>query len=121
MADAKIQHVIHNNRPAVAAGITGALAALLVSLVNWALASLPTLPVDVQSAIMGVVVPIVGGLGVVLGKIAQRRTWSEISHKAAMAYGLQLDPEHWREAIEYLGMTREEALEVIGIDPTEVP
>lgn len=112
------------NRPAAAGGLAGAVAALLVALSEWGLEALEaiiTVPGNVQAAFLALMVVVSGMIGGLIGKLAQRKTWAEDTHKAAVAYALQLNPVQWGEAIESLGMTREEALETIGIDPAEVP
>ena len=109
-----LKRALSNNRPVAAGGLAGAVALLLVTLVEWGLAEFGIqMPPNVELALTLVVVSLVGGS---VGKVAQRHTWAESTHKAAVSFALQLDPEHWAEAIESLGMSRNEAAEVIGVD-----
>lgn len=115
---------MQSNRPATAGGLSGAIAVLIVALADWGLdglASFLMVPDAVGAAIMGVVVILAGGIGAALGKVAQRKTWSEDAHKAAVAYALQLDPQNWSEALAALGMTREEALKKLGFSAESMP
>ena len=116
----KVKGMASNNRPATAGGITGALTALLIALSEWGLNAL-RIPEDVETALTSLLVLIAAAVGTVIGKVAQRYTWAENTHKAAVAYALQLDPQQWSEALAALGISREEALDLIGVNPDEVP
>ena len=120
----KTREVVENNRPMAAAGLAGAVSVFLVALAEWGLDVVDvaiSVPGNVQVAFMGLMVAVSTLVGAVFGKIAQRATWPDRTHKAAVSFALQLAPEEWAEAVEALGMTRAEALEVIGADETEVP
>lgn len=120
----KARKVAEGNRPAAAAGLAGAVSVLLVALAEWGMDVLDfaaNVPDNVQVAGMAVLVALATMVGGVFGKIAQRMTWPDQTHKAAVSLALQLAPEEWAEAVEALGMTREEALEAIGATEDEVP
>lgn len=120
----KMGEAVQNNRPVAAAGLAGAVSVFLVALAEWGLDVLDvaiSVPMNVQVAFMALMVAISTLVGTLFGKIAQRATWPDRTHKAAVSLALQFEPEEWAEAIEALGMTREEALEVIGATEDEVP
>lgn len=120
----KTREVVQYNRPVAAAGLAGAVSVFLVAIAEWGLDVLNVavaVPGNVQVAFMGLMVAVSTLVGAAFGKVAQRMTWPDLTHKAAVSLALQMAPEDWREAVEALGMTREEALEVIGADETEVP
>lgn len=111
--------LLQTNRPAAASGVSGALGAFLMALLLWGITVVPaSVPAFVTAAGFTLGVAVIGAIGVKLGKIAQEHTWSEDSHKTAVAYATSLDPGVWREEIEQaLGMTYEEAMVRIGADP----
>lgn len=123
-ASAKLKEAASNNPPATAGGLAGAVSALLVALSEWGMDVLQAaveIPANVEGAFLGLMVIVAGIIGTAFGRIAQRYTWADTTHKAGVAYALQLAPEQWEEALDALGMTREEALALIGVDPDEVP
>lgn len=120
----RTQGIAQRNRPATAGGIAGAVSAVIYALSEWGLDALTTVtevPANVQASLLGLVVVVAGFVGTAIGKWAQRHTWAEETHKAGVAYALQLDPEAWGEALSALGLTRDEALTIIGADPEEAP
>ena len=124
MKASDIKGVTNRNRPATAGGIAGAVAALIYALSEWGLGVLSAaveIPTNVQGSLLGLVVIVAGLVGTIIGKWAQKHTWAEESHKAGVAYALQLDPAMWDEALDTLGMTRHEALTLIGANPDEAP
>jgi len=120
----KANGAVQNNRPVAAAGLAGAVSVLLVALAEWGLEVLEVtiaVPGNVQAAFMALMVAISTLVGAWFGRIAQRATWPDRTHKAAVSLALQFEPDEWKEAVTALGMTREEALEVIGATEDEVP
>lgn len=111
-----------SHRPTLAATVTGVTVPLLASLIGWALSALPAgVPGDVTAnlgAAGTVLAMVVGGaLGTAAGRLAQRHTWAETSHRQAVAYALQLDPDAWSEHLAELGIDPAEAAALIGADP----
>lgn len=120
----RAQEAVQNNRPVAAASLAGAVSVFLVALADWGLEVLEvtiTVPGNVQAAFMALMVAISTLVGAWFGRIAQRATWPDRTHKAAVSLALQFEPDEWKEAVTALGMTREEALEVIGATEDEVP
>lgn len=110
------------HRPTIAGAVTGVAVPLLASLASWALSALPAgVPGDVTAnlgAAATVVVMLVGGaLGTIAGRLAERHTWAEESHRQAVAYALQLDPAAWSDHLAELGIDPGEAARLIGADP----
>ena len=118
--------LLSRQRPSIAATVTGLLAPLLVALAGWAVTAVPdTVPSDVVAQLeivaRGLGLLAGGGLGWAAGQIAQRLTWPDQTHRAAVAYALALDGPARDEALEALGITRREAAELIGVDPPDEP
>lgn len=103
------------NRPTLGTSLT----ALLVSLLNWGISSVPeTVPTEVTTSLFvfgAVLVAIFVGRAVqYLGKNAP---WAVDTHKAAVAYALSLDPEERSDELRLLGVeSAEEARKIIGAE-----
>ena len=102
---AKIRKSVEENLPVLASAASATLASIIAVLSEVLL----ELSVAVQAT--GSTAFVVGSavVGSVLGKLAQRHTWSESSHAEAVARALQMTADQWREALMDLGLTLEQA------------
>lgn len=106
---------MNQHRPTVAAVVTG----LVGSLLAWAIATLPaSVPADVTGWLGAAAILIAGIIGAAAGKVAERHTWAEDSHVAAVAYAFSLDPDEWDDELRKAGLpSHEEAKRRIGTLP----
>ncbi|QBI19356.1 hypothetical protein ER308_07225 [Egibacter rhizosphaerae] len=119
----RARRAARDHPPATAAGLTGAVATLLVRLADWGLDAV-AVPDGVAQAAEAVAVIVAMLVGAAIGKAAERWTWPDETHRAAAAYALfKQAPRSDEEAEGYLqalgvGSVRE-AAELIGLDVDE--
>lgn len=90
------------HRPTIATSLSAAITFLLLTIADEVLAAV-SLSAQLETAIMGLVLALVGVVGVAAGKIAERLTWSEDSYKQAVLEAAKADPGRWRDVARRLG------------------